>query len=194
MVKGPLTVTETIAFHAGGYGFVPYGLRASRVGYQNRKRIAPFYIKNEQGVWDVAQRLHWDSQWAKAIGNPMAYDYGVMRQAWFFHHLSDWAGDDAIVERMEDSIRKFNYMGDTQFLSGEVSAKWIDDDGRHLVELKLTMTNQRDVETAFASATVALPSRQAGLPCYPSVPSDLQRTATAMFARHNELSAERRRG
>ena len=42
MVKGPLTVTETIAFHAGGYGFVPYGLRASRVGYKNRKRIAPF--------------------------------------------------------------------------------------------------------------------------------------------------------
>ncbi|MET0579424.1 MAG: MaoC family dehydratase, partial [Ilumatobacteraceae bacterium] len=39
MVKGPTTITEMIAFHAGGYGFVPYGLRASRVGYQNRKRI-----------------------------------------------------------------------------------------------------------------------------------------------------------
>src|SRR5205823_14051500 len=34
MVKGPLTVTEIIAFHAGGYGFVPYGLWASRVGYK----------------------------------------------------------------------------------------------------------------------------------------------------------------
>src|SRR5690606_34615135 len=67
MVKGPLTVTEIIAFHAGGYGFVPYGLKASRLGYQNRKRIAPFYLKNESGVWDVAQRLHWDSEWAKAI-------------------------------------------------------------------------------------------------------------------------------
>ena len=29
----------------------------------------------------MAQRLHWDSEWAKAIGNPMAYDYGVMREA-----------------------------------------------------------------------------------------------------------------
>ena len=28
MVKGPLTVTDMIAFHAGGYGFVPYGLRS----------------------------------------------------------------------------------------------------------------------------------------------------------------------
>jgi acyl dehydratase len=42
MVKGPTTITEMIAFHAGGYGFVPYGLRSSRIGYQNRKRIAPF--------------------------------------------------------------------------------------------------------------------------------------------------------
>ena len=193
MVKGPLTVTEVMAFHAGGYGFVPYGLRSSRVGYQNRKRIAPFYIKNEQGVWDVAQRLHWDSEWAKAIGNPMAYDYGVMRQAWFYHHVADWAGDDAFIERLEDSIRKFNYMGDTQFISGEVVAKRIGDDGRRVVALKLTMTNQRDVETAYGSATVALPSRDGGLPIAPSVPIELQQKAYEMFARHNELTAQKRR-
>ena len=193
MVKGPLTVTEIMAFHAGGYGFVPYGLRSSRVGYQNRKRIAPFYIKNEQGVWDVAQRLHWDSEWAKAIGNPMAYDYGVMRQAWFYHHVADWAGDDAFIERLEDSIRKFNYMGDTQFLSGEVVAKRIGDDGRKVVDLRLTMTNQRDTETANGSATVALPSRDGGLPIAPAVPVELQQKAYALFARHNELTAQKRR-
>jgi acyl dehydratase len=186
MVKGPLTVTEIIAFHAGGYGFVPYGLRASRVGYKNRLRIAPFYVKNEQGIWDVAQRLHWDSTWAKGIGNPMAYDYGVLRQAWFNHHVTDWAGDDAFVERLQDSIRKFNYMGDTQFLSGEVAGKR-QVDGRHLVDLNLRMINQRDVETAYATATVSLPSREAGLPPLPSVPVDLQRKAAHMFARHNEL-------
>jgi acyl dehydratase len=188
MVKGPLTVTEMIAFHAGGYGFVPYGLRSSRLGYQNRKRIAPFYVKNEQGVWDVAQRLHWDSQWAKAIGNPMAYDYGVMRQCWFFHHVSDWAGDDAFVEKLSDSIRKFNYMGDTQFLSGEVVAKR-EEDGRHVVDLELRMVSQRDIETAQATATVSLPSRDAGLAPLPPVPGDLAGKSAVMFARHNELAA-----
>ena len=190
MVKGPLTVTEIIAFHAGGYGFVPYGLRASRVGYKNRKRIAPFYVKNEQGVWDVAQRLHWDSRWAKAIGNPMAYDYGVLRQSWFYHQVSDWAGDDAFIESMADSIRKFNYMGDTQFLNGEVVAKR-EEGGRYLVDLHLTMANQRDVQTAYADATVSLPSRDHGLPPLPAVPIDLQRQAARMFARHNELSTRR---
>lgn len=191
MAKGPTTVTEMIAFHAGGYGFVPYGLRSSRVGYKNRKRIAPFYIKNAQGVWDVAQRLHWDSEWAKAIGNPMAYDYGVQRQCWFYHHVSDWAGDDACIVRLEDSIRKFNYMGDTQFLSGSVVAKR-EEHGHKLVDLELHMTNQRDTETAYGAATVALPSREVGLPLFPSVPVELERQAATMFARHNELTAQRR--
>jgi acyl dehydratase len=191
MVKGPTTITEMIAFHAGGYGFVPYGLRSSRVGYKNRKRIAPFYVKNGQGVWDVAQRLHWDSEWAKAIGNPMAYDYGVQRQCWFYHHVSDWAGDDACIVKLEDSIRKFNYMGDVQFLSGKVVAKR-EEDGLKLVDLELHMINQRDTETAFGSATVALPSSDSGLPVFPNVPLDLQRQAATMFARHNELSAQRR--
>jgi acyl dehydratase len=192
MVKGPTTITEMIAFHAGGYGFVPYGLRSSRVGYKNRKRIAPFYVKNGQGVWDVAQRLHWDSQWAKAIGNPMAYDYGVQRQCWFYHHVADWAGDDACIIAMEDSIRKFNYMGDTQFLSGKVVAKR-ELDGQKVVDMELHMINQRETETAYGSVTVALPSRDDGLPLFPAVPADLARQAATMFARHTELSAERRR-
>lgn len=192
MVKGPLTVTEIIAVHAGGYGFTPYGLRSSRVGYKNRVRIKPFYVKNEHGIPDVAQRLHWDSAWAQAIGNPMAYDYGVMRQCWLYHQVSDWMGDDGFVVRMEDSIRKFNYQGDTQFLSGKVVAKR-EVDGRHLVDLEMRMINQRDTETAYASATVSLPSRDAGLPPLPNVPIDIQRKAFQMFARHNELADQKRR-
>jgi len=191
MVKGPTTTTEMIAFHAGGYGFIPYGLGASRVGYKNRLRIPPFYIKNAQGVHDVAQRLHWDSEWAKAIGNPMAYDYGVQRQCWFFHHVSDWAGDDACIIAMEDSIRKFNYMGDTQFLSGTITAKRTTEAGQKVVDIELHMLNQRETETAYGSATVALPSSEDGLPLYPSVPVELERHAAQMFARHTELVAQR---
>ncbi len=192
MAKGPTTITEMIAFHAGGYGFVPYGLRSSRIGYKNRQRIAPFYVKNGQGVWDVAQRLHWDSEWAKAIGNPMAYDYGVQRQCWFYHHVSDWAGDDACIVALEDSIRKFNYMGDTQFMSGKVVAKR-EEHGQKVVDIELHMINQRDTETAFGSATVALPSRTDGLPLFPKVPVELERHAAQMFARHTELTAQRAR-
>ena len=193
MVKGPLTVTEVIAFHAGGYGFVPYGLKSSRLAYLNRKRIGPFFIKNEMGVPDVAQRLHWDSEWAKAIGNPMAYDYGVMRETWFSHYVTDWAGDDAFPVRQHDSMRKFNYQGDTQFLSGSVVGKR-QENGLHLVDLEMKMTNQRGVETSFGEATVALPSREHGVTPLPTVPQDLERKTTQMWQRHLELAAEQRRG
>ncbi len=187
MTKGPLTVTDIIAFHAGGYGFVPYGLPPNRLASVNRRRIKAFYVKDEYGIPDVAQRLHWSSPWAQAIGNPMAYDYGVMRECHFHHYLTDWAGDDAFVERQHDEIRKFNYMGDVQFLSGEVVGKRIED-GRHLVDIAMTMTNQRDIDTTLGQGTVQLPSREVGSIVLPPVPAELQRRADKMFARHHELS------
>jgi acyl dehydratase len=186
MVKGPLTTTEIVAFHAGGYGFTPYGLKSSRLAYENRMRIGPFFVKNEQGVPDVAQRLHWDSDWAKAIGSPMAYDYGVMRQCWFHHYATDWGGDDAFVIRQSDSMRKFNYHGDVQFLSGQVSGKR-QEDGLNLVDLQMKMTNQRGIDTSFADFTVSLPSRQLGAAAIPEVPNDVRLRANQMWVRHQEL-------
>jgi acyl dehydratase len=187
MAKGPLTTTDMVVFHAGGYGFVPYGLKTGRLAYQNRHRIAPFYIKNEYGVPDVAQRVHWDSEWAKAIGNPRAYDYGVLRECWIHHFITDWMGDAGFVVRQHDEIRKFNYAGDIQYLTGKVEGKR-DESGMTLVDVSVEVTNQRGQMTAQADATIALPSREHGHTLLPEVPADLQRDALRMFARHGELA------
>ncbi len=188
MAKGPLTVTDVICFHSAGYGFVPYAPSVGRLAHRNRKRIPAFYVKNEYGVPDVAQRLHWDPLWAQAIGNPMAYDYGVMRENYLFHYLSDWAGDDAIITHVHDEIRKFNYMGDTQTITGEVLGKRTGDAGEALVDVAVRFTNQRGEETVRATATIAVPSRAHALPIYPEVPRELAEKAAAMMARHWELS------
>jgi acyl dehydratase len=181
MAKGPLTVTDVICYHAGGYGFVPYAPTVGRLAYNNRTRIPAFYVKNEHGIPDVAQRLHWDPKWAQAIGNPMAYDYGVMRENYLYHYLTDWAGDNGIVTHVHDEIRKFNYMGDVQTITGEVTAK-----RGNLVDVAVRFTNQRGEETVKATATIALP--EAGkLAMYPAVPDDLAQEAAAMMARHWEL-------
>lgn len=186
MAKGPLTVTDVICFHSGGYGFVPYAPTVGRLAHKNRKRIAPFYIKNEQGIPDVAQRLHWDPLWAQAIGNPMAYDYGVMRENYLFHYLADWAGDDGVITHVHDEIRKFNYMGDTQIITGEVTGKR-EENGQSLIDVKAVFTNQRGEETVKATATIALP-RKNRMAMYPQVPEDLAEEAARMMARHWELS------
>lgn len=188
--SGPLTVTDVVNFHGGGYGWVPYGLRSGRLWHKNRLRIAPFYVKDANGIPDVAQRLHWDSSWAQAIGNPMAYDYGVMRENYLFRYLSDWAGDDGWVLRQYDEIRKFNYMGDTQFISGEVTGKR-QENNMNIIDLAIKMTNQRGEVTVICEASVALPSRDGGLPVLPEPSLELKQRAAKMMARHWELSSKR---
>lgn len=187
MAKGPLTTTDMIVFHAGGYGFVPYGLKTGRLAWQNRNRIPAFYIDNEYGVPDVAQRVHWDSDWAKAIGNPRAYDYGVLRECWIHHFVADWMGDGGFVVRQHDEIRKFNYHGDIQYLAGKVEGKR-EEDGMALVDLAVEVRNQRAETTAQADATVSLPTRRHGPALLPEPPRELQRDAVKMFECHAELS------
>ena len=191
MAKGPLTTTDMIVFHAGGYGFVPYAPCANRIAYKNRQRIAPFYVKNEYGIPDVAQRVHWDSAWAQAIGNPMAYDYGVMRDCWLSHYLTDWMGDDGWLVTQSTEIRKFNYIGDSHVITGEVVDKRIDE-GRCVVDIEMRGTNQRDVVTCPGKATVALPSREHGAVVLPEPPADLSQQAGERLERHGEIVRERK--
>ena len=188
MAKGPLTTTDMIVFHAGGYGFVPYGLRTGRLAWRNRQRIPAFYVDNEHGVPDVAQRVHWDSEWARAIGNPRAYDYGVLRECWIHHFVTDWIGDAAFVVSQHDEIRKFNYHGDIQYLTGTVQGKR-DEAGMTLVDLAVDVRNQRGETTAQAAATVSVPSRQYGPALLPEPPSEVQRAAVAMWERHGFLGS-----
>ncbi|MBF6472502.1 MULTISPECIES: FAS1-like dehydratase domain-containing protein [Nocardia] len=191
VAKGPLTTTDIIVFHAGGYGFTPFAPTTGRLAYRNRQRIAPFYVTNAQGIPDVAQRVHWDSEWAQQVGAPVAYDYGVMRDCWLSHLVTDWMGDEAWLLRQSSEIRKFNYMGDWHALTGEVTAKRIED-GRPVVDLALRGVNQRGENTCPATATVLLPSRRCGAVRLPAVPADLADEAARMMRRHHELRAAAR--
>jgi acyl dehydratase len=191
MAKGPLTITDMIIFHAGGYGFQPYGLRSNRLAMENRNRIPAFYAPNSQGIPDVIQRVHWDTELSmQTTGNPLPYDYGVQRETWLHHFLTDWAGDDAWVERQYDEIRKFNYLGDTQIITGKVTDKRIEN-GRCLVDVSLEATSQREQVTALCDATIALPSREYGAVVLPQPDYALRHRATEMFVRHTELTRER---
>ncbi len=94
------------------------------------------------------------------------------------------------IETMEDSIRKFNYIGDTQFLNGEVVGKR-EQDGRFLTDIQMTMINQRDTETRYPKLP-SLASSASGIGVYPTVLIDLESKASEVCARHNELNTQRR--
>jgi acyl dehydratase len=184
MVKGPLTVTDMVCWHAG-MGMGLYGVKPLRLGAQNRARIPRFFHRDELNVPDVMQRVHWDPAFARRSGNPTTFDYGRMRETWLIHLCTDWMGDDAWLWKLDCEFRKFNYVGDTQWLSGRVVRKFMADGDRPAVEIELGATNQRDELTTPGHATILLPSRAHGpvrLPDPPGGGHDLQRALEAISA------------
>ena len=158
MAKGPLTTIEIMAWHQG-WGWGVFRIGPLRLGYLNRKRIPAFYTKNEHGYYDAAQRVHWEDARAKKVGNPRAYDYGVMRTAWIVHYLTNWIGDDGYVLSESDQTRKFNYHGDVQWVKAKVLGKR-HEGNQNLVDLEVWCENQRGEIATPGEATVLLPSRE----------------------------------
>ena len=175
MVKGPLTVTDMVCWHVG-MGMGLYGVQPLRLGAANRRRIPNFFHRDELNVPDVMQRVHWDPAFAQRAGNPTTFDYGRMRETWLIHLCTDWMGDDGWLWKLDCEFRKFNYVGDTQWLRGNVTRTYLADGGRPAVDLELRAENQRGELTTPGHATVLLPSREHGPVRLPDPPgADLQR-------------------
>ena len=163
IVKGPLTITEMVAWHVG-IGWGEYGGGASKVAYKNRQRVPKFYLKNQLGFAETAQRCHWDDEWAQRMGHPAAYDYGVMRTNWMVNAVTNWMGDDAWIWTLSASVRKFNYMGDVHFISGVVREV---DRATNTVTIDVQGVNQHGEPTCDARAVVILPPDGGGAAVIP---------------------------
>jgi acyl dehydratase len=170
MVKGPLTVTDMVCWHVG-MGMGMYNVAPLRLGYRNRRRVPRFYHRDDLGVPDALQRVHWDPAYARKTGNPTTYDYGRMRETWLIHACTDWMGDDAWLWRLRVEFRKFNYVGDAQWISGTVTRHYLAESNRPAVDLELTCTNQRGEATTPGTATILLPSREHGPVQLPEPPA-----------------------
>jgi hypothetical protein len=186
MGKGPLTVSDIICMHSTGFALEPFGPTTSRMRFKHRRRMPAAYVKNGLGIPDTIMRMHWDGDWARALGSPMAYDYGFQRECWLHHYLTDWCGDDGFVLRMKSEMRKFNYLGDFQTITGEVVGKHVNM-GCPAIDAKVRMTSQRGEVTMDALATIALPSRDHGLPDFPTPPVEIAAKARHFLDRHRAL-------
>ena len=161
LVKGPLRVTDMVCWHVG-MGMGLYGVKALRLGYDQRQRVPRFFRPDDLNIPDVQQRVHWDPEWARRAGNPASYDYGRMRETWLIHLCTDWMGDDAWLWKLDCQFRKFNYVGDTHWMRGRVARKLLADGDRPAVELEIWGENQRGETTTPGHATILLPSREHG--------------------------------
>ncbi|MEE2665573.1 MAG: hypothetical protein VX681_15765 [Myxococcota bacterium] len=176
LVKGPLTVTDIVCWHVGvGMGY--YGVKPLRLGFANRQRIPRFYQPDPLQIPDQMMRVHWDQAYAQLAGAPTMYDYGRMRECWLVHLCTDWMGDAGWLWKLDCEFRRFNFVGDTQWIRGKVARKYLAEGDRPAVDLEIWGENQRGEITTPGHATVLLPSREHGdvrLPDPPGGASDLQ--------------------
>jgi acyl dehydratase len=189
MVKGPLTVTDMICWHVG-MGMGLYGVAPLRLGAQRRQQIPRFYHRDDLNVPDVMQRLHWDPAFARKAGNPSTHDYGRMRETWLIHLCTDWMGDDSWLWKLDCEFRRFNYVGDTQWLTGRVVRKYLARGDRPAVDLDLEARSQRGEVTSPGHATILLPSRERGAVRLPDVPGGATGLQSALDAIAQEFARE----
>lgn len=159
IVKGPLTLTDMVGFLMGWGGMF---VRPHGIGHRWRQRHPAAYTKDQLGVPDVPERVHWDNDAARAAGAPAAYDYGPQRIAWVAQVMTNWMGDDGFLTELSVEVRRFNLVGDTTWCSGSVTDKWRSDSGAPFVRCTLIATNQDSVVTATGHAVARLPARPGG--------------------------------
>jgi hypothetical protein len=95
-------------------------------------------------------------------------------------------GDDAWLWKLDCQFRKFNYVGDTHWMRGKVTASYLAEGDRPAVDLEIWGENQRGEITTPGHATVLLPSREHGpvrLPETPGGATTCQETLDALAAR-----------
>ncbi|MFC0449932.1 MaoC family dehydratase [Rhodococcus jostii] len=156
MGKGPMTVTGFIAFAQGWGGLY---IRANKIAYQQIKKHPGLGIPNALGIPDVPERVHWEEELAADVGTPGAYDYGPERCSWLTHQLTNWMGDTGFLARHTAQIRHHNIVGDAVTITGRVTDKSIDEQGRSCVTIEQQAHNQHGNVSAIGTGVVVLPNR-----------------------------------
>lgn len=151
ILKGPYTATTAIAYLLGWGGLY---VRAHGHAFDLYERHPSLAIRNELGVPEPPERVHWDPDLAQRVGVPSAYDYGPERVSWMGHVVTDWMGDDGFLERLRVEVRRHNLLGDLVRCTGEVTEL---DVSTGEVGLRLQARDHRGNESARGTAVVRLP-------------------------------------
>jgi hypothetical protein len=114
--------------------------------------------------------LHYDEDFAKAMGVGTPIVHGALKRAWLGHLMTDWIGEEGKLKRLSCQYRGMDYPrrmktmeeprdGETWWCKGKVTKKY-EEGGEHLVECEIWVENGKGERTTPGSALVALPTRK----------------------------------
>jgi acyl dehydratase len=162
LTKGPIGLTDEIAFVAGGGTPIPR-LKAHAAALHDYAAHPAWAFRDPvTGAREPIYSVHYNLQAALAMSVAFQYDVGFQRQCWQIHHLTHWAGDHAWLKETRAQYRRFVYLSDVVELRGTVTGTRIDDDGDHVADIETMAVNQRGENVMPGTAVVALPARHGG--------------------------------
>ena len=160
ITKGPLGLTDEIAFVAAGAAPIPrlsaHGVALRR--YRRHPRWA--YRDPATHALEPVYSVHYNDYAARLQGAQAAYDVGIQRTCWQIHSLTNWMGDSGKLKAADSQYRSHVYLSDVVRLGGRVVAKEVDDAGDHIVHLTTWARNQREKDVMPGTATIALPAKR----------------------------------
>jgi acyl dehydratase len=159
ITKGPIGLTDEIAFVAGGGTPIPRLKAHAAALHDYQAHLAWSFRDPVTSALEPIYSVHYNLQAAHAMSAEYQYDVGFQRQSWQIHHLTHWCGDHGWIKECEAQYRKFVYLSDVVELTGEVVDKSVDSDGEHVVRIRTAARNQRGETVMPGTAVVALPTR-----------------------------------
>ena len=158
LTKGPLSMSDEIAFVATGAAPIPR-LAANGAALRRYARH-PKWAFRDPGThgWEPIYSVHYNAAAARQMGASFPYDVGVQRLCWLVQSLTDWAGDRSAIKQVDCQFRALVYLSDVIRLEGEVTDRFVDDDGDAVVRIRTSAFNQRGVDVMPGQALVALPA------------------------------------
>lgn len=160
VTKGPIGMTDEIAFVAGGGTPIPR-LKAHAASLHEYQAHPAWAFRDPiTSAQEPIYSVHYNLQAARAMSVAFQYDVGFQRQCWQIHHLTHWAGDHAWLKECRAEYRKFVYLSDVVELTGEVTGTRVDEAGEYVVDIRTEAVNQRGEVVMPGTAVIALPSRR----------------------------------
>ena len=135
------------------------GYTPEMAGYENDPDMQLINPLLTDGAYYGPSRGHLFPYWARRIGMPRAYGYGASMGSWVTDYLSGWAGEHGMVVHSVANYRSPALSGDVTVQTGEVVDKMVDEAGRHLVQVRHTMANQKGATMCTATAEIELPGK-----------------------------------
>lgn len=135
------------------------GFTKEMAGHENDPHMERINPELTDGAYYGPSRGHLFPRYARKIGMPRAYGYGASMGAWVTDYLAGWAGEHGMVVHSVANYRGPALSGDITIQTAEVVDKLVDEEGRHLVQVKQKMANQKGTIMATATAEIQLPRK-----------------------------------